>query len=136
MGTWIGGESPLRSELVATASQRRLHAGIGVERRPCPGDAARPCGEEACRRAAAPNESEASYRPGRSGERAKERDAQNPTEIGAVLRTGAAAHPVSFPWESGRGPRERWAERRQRHPANGHAEVGSLRSSNEAGESR
>jgi len=69
--------------------------------------AARPCGKEAGRRAAAPNESEASYRPGRSGERAKERDAQNPTEIGAVLRTGAAVHPVSLPWEVCMGPRKR-----------------------------
>ena len=32
-GHWIGGESPLRSELVATASRRQLHAGIAVERR-------------------------------------------------------------------------------------------------------
>src|SRR5580700_739376 len=69
--------------------------------------AARPCGKEAGRRAAAPNESEASDRPGRSGERAKERDAQNPTEIGAVLRTGAAVHPVSLPWEVCMGPRKR-----------------------------
>src|SRR3954466_3232605 len=27
-GHWIGGESPLRGELVATASRRQLHAGI------------------------------------------------------------------------------------------------------------
>jgi hypothetical protein len=32
-GHWIGGESPLRSELVATASRRQLHAGIAVVRR-------------------------------------------------------------------------------------------------------
>ena len=47
--------------------------------------------------------SEASYRPGRSGERAKERDAPNPTEIGAVLRTGAAVHPSApYPGRSAR----------------------------------
>ena len=57
------------------------------------------------RRAAAPNVSEALRRPGRSGERAKERDAQNPTEIGAVLGPGAAVHPVSLPWEVCMGPR-------------------------------
>jgi len=57
------------------------------------------------RRAAAPNVSEALCRPGRSGERAKERDAQNPTEIGAVLGPGAAVHPVSLPWEVCMGPR-------------------------------
>ena len=57
------------------------------------------------RRAAAPNVSEALCRPGRSGERAKERDAQNPTEIGAVLGPGAAVHPVSLPWEGCMGPR-------------------------------
>ena len=57
------------------------------------------------RRAAAPNVSEALCRPGRSGERAKERDAQNPTEIGAVLGPGAAVHPVSLPWEVCMGPK-------------------------------
>ena len=57
------------------------------------------------RRAAAPNVSEALCRPGRSGERAKERDTQNPTEIGAVLGPGAAVHPVSLPWEVCMGPR-------------------------------
>ena len=57
------------------------------------------------RRAAAPNVSEALCRPGRSGERAKERDAQNPTEIGTVLGPGAAVHPVSLPWEVCMGPR-------------------------------
>ena len=59
------------------------------------------------RHAAAPNESEALDRPGRSGERAKERNARNPTEIGAVLRPGAAVHSVSLPWEICMGPRER-----------------------------
>src|SRR6516164_9787785 len=66
--------------------------------------AARSCGEEAGG-AAAPNVSEALRRPGRSGERAKERDAQNPTEIGAILGPGAAVHPVSLPWEVCMGPR-------------------------------
>jgi hypothetical protein len=51
-GPWIGGESPLRSELVATAS----------------------------------------------------RDAQNPTETGAVLGTGAAVQSVSLPWKICMGP--------------------------------
>ncbi len=32
-GHWIGGGSPLRGELVATASRRQLHAGSAVERR-------------------------------------------------------------------------------------------------------
>ena len=59
------------------------------------------------RHAAAPNASEALDRPGRSGERAKERNARNPTEIGAVLRPGAAVHSVSLPWEICMGPRER-----------------------------
>src|SRR5580700_5220899 len=31
-GPWIGGASPLRSELVATASRRQLHAGGSVAR--------------------------------------------------------------------------------------------------------
>jgi DNA invertase Pin-like site-specific DNA recombinase/predicted DNA-binding transcriptional regulator AlpA len=37
-------------------------------------------------------------------DRAKERDAQNPTEVGAVLGTGAAVHPASLPWEVCMGP--------------------------------
>jgi hypothetical protein len=45
------------------------------------------------KRAAAPNASEALSRPGRPGERAFERNAQNPTEVGAVRGTGAAANP-------------------------------------------
>jgi hypothetical protein len=90
-GPWIGGESPLRSELVATASRWQLH-----DREVLWGGSRR--------RAAAPNVSEALGRPGRSGERAKERDAQNPTEIGAVLGTGAAVQSVSLPWEICVGP--------------------------------
>lgn len=67
--------------------------------------AARPCGEEAGGRTAAPNASEALCRPGRPGERAKERDAQNPTEVGAVLGPGAAGHPEFLSWEVCMGPR-------------------------------
>ena len=90
-GPWVGGASPLWSELVATTSRRQLHgceAGWG----------------SSLRRAAAPNASEALSRPGRPGERAFERDAQNPTEVGAVVGTGAAVHPVSLPWEVCMGP--------------------------------
>ena len=93
-GHWIGGESPSRGELVATASWRQLHAANAVERR-------RTWRREAVwgrspRRTAAPNESEALDRPGRPGERAFERDAQNPTEVGAVMGTEAAGHPVNL----------------------------------------
>ena len=59
------------------------------------------------RRTAAPNASEPLDRLGRSGERAYERDAQNPTETGAVVRAAAAGHPVLLPWEICIGPRER-----------------------------
>jgi hypothetical protein len=90
-GPWIGGASPLWSELVATTSRRQLHGREAVWGR-------------SLRRAAAPNASEALSRPGRPGERALERDAQNPTEVGAVLGTGAAVHPVSLPWEVCMGP--------------------------------
>jgi hypothetical protein len=76
------------------------------------------------RRAAAPNVSEALCRPGRSGERAKERDAQNPTEIGAVLGPGAAVHPVSLPWEVSMGPR-RAPIARERWGASGRPEGGN-----------
>src|SRR5208337_1868215 len=53
-GHWIGGESPSRGEMVATASQRQLHAVVAVVRR-------RPWRREAVwgrspRRTAAPNE--------------------------------------------------------------------------------
>jgi hypothetical protein len=49
------------------------------------------------RRAAAPNVREALCRPGRSGERAMERDAQNPTEIGAVLGPGRSYIQCPYP---------------------------------------
>jgi hypothetical protein len=104
-GHWIGGESPLRGELVATASQRQLHAASAVVRR-------QSWRREAVwgrspRRTAAPNASEALSRPGRPGERAPKRDAQNPTEVGAVVGTAAAGHPVFLPREVCMGPRER-----------------------------
>ena len=111
-GPWIGGASPLRSKLEATASRRQLHAGRASRDNPAWRREA--VWGRSRRRAAAPNVSEALCRPGRSGERAKERDAQNPTEIGAVLGPGAAVHPVSLPWEVCMGPRrapparERW----------------------------
>jgi hypothetical protein len=91
-GHWIGGESPSRGALVATASRRQLHAERAVVRR-------HSWRREAVwgrspRRTAAPNDSEALDRPGRPGERARGRDAQNPTEVGAVVGTEAAGHPV------------------------------------------
>jgi hypothetical protein len=102
-GPWIGGGSPLRSKLEATASRRQLHAGGASRDNPAWRREA--VWGRSRRRAAAPNVSEALCRPGRSGERAKERDAQNPTEIGAVLGPGAAVHSVSLPWEVCMGPR-------------------------------
>jgi hypothetical protein len=59
------------------------------------------------RRTAAPNASELLGKPDRPGERVCERDAQNPTEVGAVVGAGAAGHPVFLPREVCRGPRER-----------------------------
>lgn len=59
------------------------------------------------RRTAAPNESEPLGKPGRPGQRVYERDAQNPTEAGAVMGAGAAGHPVFLPREVCMGPRER-----------------------------
>src|SRR3954470_19439439 len=90
-GHWIGGESPLRGELVATASRRQLHAGIC--RRETPALAPRGRGREAVwgrspRRTAAPNGSEPLGKPDRPGERVYGRDAQNPTEAGAVMGGG------------------------------------------------
>jgi hypothetical protein len=59
------------------------------------------------RRTAAPNASESLCKPDRPGERVCERDAQNPTEVGAVVGAGAAGHPVFLPREVCRDPRER-----------------------------
>lgn len=93
----------MRGELVATASRRQLRAESGVERR------SRFWSREAVwerspRRTAAPNESEPLSRPDRSGERAYERDAQNPTEVDMVMGAGAAGHPVFLPREICMGP--------------------------------
>lgn len=95
----------MRGELVATASWRQLHAGNAVGRR-------QPWRREAVwrrspRRTAAPNGSEPLSKPDRPGERVFERDAQNPTEAGAVMGAGAAGHPVFLPREVCVGPRER-----------------------------
>jgi len=92
------------SWLVATASRRQLHAGSSVERR------VRFWRREVVwrrspRRTAAPNESEPLSRPDRPGERAYERDAQNPTEVDTVMGAGAAGHPVFLPGEICMGPR-------------------------------
>jgi hypothetical protein len=51
------------------------------------------------RRTAAPNASELLRRLVQPGERAFERDAQNPTEAGAVMGAAAAGHPVFLPGE-------------------------------------
>ena len=121
-GPWIGGASPLRSKLEATASRRQLHAGGASRDNPAWRREA--VWGRSRRRAAAPNVSEALCRPGRSGERAKERDAQNPTEIGAVLGPGAAVHSVSLPWEVCMGPR-RAPPTRERWGASGRPEGGN-----------
>src|SRR5271170_4445917 len=94
-GHWIGGESPSRGEVVATASWRQLHAVPAVARR-------QRWRREAVwgrspRRTAAPNVSEPLSKPGRPGQRVFERDAQNPFEAGVVVGAGAAGHPVSLP---------------------------------------
>ena len=104
-GHWIGGESPSRGEMVATASRRQLHAGE-------PSRDAGPWRREAVwgrspRRTMAPNESEPLSKPDRPGQRVYERDAQNPTAAGAVMGAGAAGHPVNLPREICVGPRER-----------------------------
>ena len=101
-GHWIGGESPSRGEVIATASRRQLHAVFAVVRR-------RRWRREAVwgrspRRTAAPNASEPLGKPDRPGERVSERDAQNPTEAGAVMGAGAAGHPVLLPREVCMGP--------------------------------
>ncbi len=48
--------------------------------------------------------SELLNRPDQPGERAFERDAQNPTEAGAVEGAGAAGHSMFLPWEVCMGP--------------------------------
>ena len=101
-GHWIGGESPSRGEVVATASWRQLHAVLAVVRR-------QRWRREAVwgrspRRTAAPNVSEPLSKPSRPGQRVWKRDAQNPSEAGAVLGAGAAGHSVSLPREVCVGP--------------------------------
>jgi hypothetical protein len=101
-GHWIGGESPSRGEVVATASRRQLHAVPAVVRR-------QRWRREVVwgrspRRTAAPNASEPLSKPDRPGQRVFERDAQNPSEAGAVLGAGAAGHSVSLPREVCVGP--------------------------------
>ena len=64
--------------------------------------AARPCGEEARGESQHRTLSELLDRPFQPGERAFERDAQNPTEAGAVMGAAAAGHPCSYPGRSGR----------------------------------
>jgi hypothetical protein len=59
------------------------------------------------RRTVAPNESEPLSKPDRPGQRVFERDAQNPTEAGAVMGAGVAGHSVFLPREIHVGPRER-----------------------------
>jgi hypothetical protein len=54
----------------------------------------------------APNESELLNKPDRPGQRVFERDAQNPTEAGAVMGAGAG-HSVFLLREIHVGPRER-----------------------------
>ena len=104
-GHWIGGESPSRGEVVATASWRQLHAVLAVVRRQRWRREA--VGGRSPRQTAAPNVSEPLSKPGRPGQRVWKRDAQNPPEAGAVLGAGAAGHPVSLPREVCVGPRER-----------------------------
>src|SRR5208282_6373928 len=82
-GHWIGGESPLRGELVATASWRQLHAVTAVARRQSWRREA--VWRRSPRRTAAPNASEPLSKPDRPGERVSKRDAQNRTEAGAVM---------------------------------------------------
>ena len=96
----------MRGELVATASWRQLHAVSAVERRPWDWRREAVWGRSP-RRTAAPNGSEPPSKPDRPGQRVSERDAQNPTEAGAVIGAGAAGHPVFLPREICEGPRER-----------------------------
>jgi hypothetical protein len=55
----------------------------------------------------APNESEPLSKPDRPGERVCEREAQNPTEAGAVRGAGVTGHSVFLLREIHVGPRER-----------------------------
>ena len=53
----------------------------------------------------APNESELLSKPDRPGQRVFERDAQNPTEAGAVMGAGVTGHSVFLLREIHVGPR-------------------------------
>jgi hypothetical protein len=88
---WIGGESASRGALVATASRRQLRCREAVW-------------GGSSRRTAAPNVSKSLCKPDRPGQRVSKRDAQNPTEAGAVVGAGAAGHPVFLPREVCVGP--------------------------------
>jgi hypothetical protein len=55
----------------------------------------------------APNESEPLSKPDRPGERVFEREAQNPTEGGAVMGAEVTGHSVFLPREIHVGPRQR-----------------------------
>ena len=55
----------------------------------------------------APSESKLLSKPDRLGQRVSERDAQNPTEAGAVMGAGVAGHSVFLLREIHVGPRER-----------------------------
>ncbi|MDT5391650.1 MAG: hypothetical protein QOE04_5291 [Mycobacterium sp.] len=92
----------MRGELVATASWRQLHAVTAVVRRQSWRREA--VWRRSPRRTAAPNASEPLCKPDRPGERVSERNAQNPTEAGAVMGAGAAGHPVFLPREICVGP--------------------------------
>src|ERR1700722_6931333 len=84
-------EATARGDAVERRKTRRREAGGG--RSP--------------RRTVAPNESEPLSKPDRPGQRVFERDAQNPTEAGAVMGAGVAGHSVFLLREIHVGPRER-----------------------------
>src|ERR1019366_6831799 len=92
-GHWIGGVSPSRGELVATASQRQLHA-VGRRRETAICWRREAVWGRSPRQTVAPNESKLLSKPDRPGERVFARDAQNPTEAEALMGAGSAGHPV------------------------------------------
>ncbi len=101
-GHWIGGGSPLRGEMVATASRRQLHAASVVVRHRCWRREA--VWGRSPRRTAAPNASEPLCKPNRPGQRVCKRDARTPSEAGAVLGAGAAGHSVNLTQGGLHGP--------------------------------
>ena len=88
-GPWIGGASPLRSKLEATASRRQLHAGRASRDNPAWRREA--VWGRSRRRAAAPNVSEALCRPGRSGERGTRRPKSNRDRSGIGAGSGSTS---------------------------------------------